>query len=54
MLLAQPRTSKAQKGAAPFDGKASEVIKRLRALFSKKDPAQPVDLNRRREVIAVP
>ena len=59
MLAAQPPNIEGAKETARRtirDGnRASEVIKRLRALFSKKDPAlEPVDLNEAtREVIAL-
>ena len=59
MLAAQPPNIEGARETARRtirDGnRASEVIKRLRALFSKKDPAlEPVDLNEAtREVIAL-
>jgi signal transduction histidine kinase len=59
MLAAQPPNIEGAKETARRtirDGnRASEVIKRLRALFSKKDPSlEPVDLNEAtREVIAL-
>ena len=59
MLAAQPPNVEGARETARRtirDGnRASEVIKRLRALFSKKDPAlEPVDLNEAtREVIAL-